>query len=196
MTDLFQHAEDLDSKITMALFQTCEVFRVKLRDKTKDRSYGPLQLQILITLLIEDGSLTSSILAHKLNITKQTLSNAIKLLLSEELIQKHDNPKDSRSFLLMLSAFGEKEALKAASFAEGIQSIIKTLDLQKKGVFLEALLEIIYKLQKAGFVPLNKMCFSCQYYQLNVSGHYCSLLKKSLEAHELRIHCPEHEGVA
>jgi DNA-binding MarR family transcriptional regulator len=195
MTNLSQQVEDLDNKITVALFQTCEVFRVRLRDKAKDRGYGPLQLQILLTLLRENGSLTSSILAHKLNITKQTLSDAIKPLLAEELIQKQDNPEDSRSFLLVLSEFGEKEALKAASFAEGIQSIIETLNPRKKGAFLETLLEIIYKLQKAGFISLNKMCFSCQYYQLNVSEHYCSLLGKSLEAHELRIHCPEHEGV-
>lgn len=60
-------------------------------------------------------------------------------------------------------------------------------------MMLSGLLKLIYELNRAGVITVQRMCFTCANYHLENGQHYCRLLQTKLAANELRIDCPEHE---
>ena len=65
---------------------------------------------------------------------------------------------------------------------------------QDKVNLLLSLLDIIRHLNQTGIITIQRMCFSCQFYESNKNGqgHYCELLKTKLANTELRLDCPDH----
>jgi hypothetical protein len=57
----------------------------------------------------------------------------------------------------------------------------------------QSLLELIAKLNRAGIITVQRMCFSCRFYQPGEKNDYCRLLKKKLYKSDLRVDCPEYE---
>jgi predicted transcriptional regulator len=125
--------------------------------------------------------------------TKATISDSVKILLSKELVTKETDPIDTRSFSLSLTNEGKKIAKKASFFASSIEQPIEKLTQEQKKVMLNGLLKLIYDLNKSGIITIQRMCFTCSKYQLEKGVHYCKLLKSQLAENELRIDCPEHE---
>ena len=58
---------------------------------------------------------------------------------------------------------------------------------------LNGLLNLIYSLNKAGVITIQRMCFNCSNYQVENGVHYCKLLNSRLKESELRVDCPDHE---
>ena len=186
-------AHPLDTKLTAALTQVYEVFRVSLWDAAKESGLTPLQIQTLLTLFLHgEAGLRLTEMALQLNITKPTLSDAVKVLVQKGLIEKMKTPSDARSTLLFLTPDGREKALHCAQFSQAIQSTIATFTEDKKAALLETLLDLIFKLQQAGIISMTKLCFSCQHYHLQDQQHYCRLLDSPLAPSELKVHCPEH----
>jgi DNA-binding MarR family transcriptional regulator len=66
-------------------------------------------------------------LADEFNMTKATISDSVKVLLSKELVTKETDPIDTRSFSLSLTNEGKKIAKKASLFASSIEQPIEKL---------------------------------------------------------------------
>ncbi len=79
-----------------------------------------------------------------------------------------------------------------SEYSQSLSNIIKDLESSQKESFFGTLMNILFSLQLKGFIPLQKMCFSCKYYSQQDEQHYCSLLEQKLNVEELRINCPEH----
>jgi hypothetical protein len=73
-----------------------------------------------------------------------------------------------------------------------VGSLAQLSDHQKI-VLLESLLEMIFRLQKAGIVSLQRMCFSCRFFENSPGGFYCKMLGKPLAKQDLRVDCAEFE---
>ncbi|MGF1671407.1 MAG: MarR family transcriptional regulator, partial [Balneolaceae bacterium] len=83
-------------------------------------------------------------------------------------------------------------------FANRIKEEIDPLPLGNKKIVLESLLNIIYSLQRADIISVDRMCYQCRYFlRSNDPGqpHYCRLLETSLTKSDLRIDCPEFEYI-
>jgi len=132
-------------------------------------------------------------LANEFNMTKATVSDSVKVLLSKNLATKEIDPTDTRSYSLTLTAEGKKIAEKASFFASSIEEPIEKLTQAQKETMLNGLLKLIYDLNKSGIITIQRMCFTCVNYQLENGIHYCKLLKSRLAESELRVDCPEHE---
>lgn len=192
--DLNQQNTKIESKIVVALERISEAFRVLLWSESKENSLSPIQIQILIFLLFHsEEKCKVSYLAEEFNMTKATISDSIRVLLKKELVQKFNNPSDTRSYIIGLTSQGKQIAEKSANFTLNIEQPLSSLPEDQKKDILAGLLKVIYQLNKAGVITIQRMCFTCSYYQNENNEHFCKLLQSKLASKELRIDCPEHE---
>lgn len=186
----------VESKIVVALERISEAFRVLLWNESKDNSLSPIQIQLLIFLHFHvQKKCKVSYLADEFNMTKATISDSVRVLLSKELVAKESDPIDTRSYSLTLTSKGKQIAEKASSFASSIEKPIAKLTEAQKTVILNGLLRMIYDLNKAGIITIQRMCFTCSYYKSDKGIHYCNLLNTKLAENEIRVDCPEHEMI-
>ena len=192
--NLNEQNQKIESRIVVALERISEAFRVLLWNESKENSLSPIQIQILIFIYFHSlEKCKVGYLADEFNMTKATISDSVKVLLSKELVTKETDPIDTRSFSLSLTNEGKKIAKKASLFASSIEQPIEKLTQEQKTIMLNGLLKLIYDLNKSGIITIQRMCFTCSNYQLEKGVHYCKLLKSQLAENELRIDCPEHK---
>ena len=193
--NLNEQNQKIESRIVVALERISEAFRVLLWNESKKNSLSPIQIQILIFIHFHTSEKCKvGYLADEFNMTEATISDSVKvLLLKEFIVAKETDPVDTRSFSLSLTNEGKKIAKKASFFASSIEQPIEKLTQEQKTIMLNGLLKLIYDLNQSGIITIQRMCFTCTYYQLENGVHYCKLLKSKLADNELRIDCPEHE---
>lgn len=189
--------QSIESRIVVALERVSEAFRVLLWNESKENSLSPIQIQILI--FIHFHSLEKckvGYLANEFNMTKATISDSVRVLLSKALVTKKTDPIDTRSFSLSLTNEGEKIAKKASFFASSIEQPIEKLTAKQKTIMFNGLLKLIYDLNLSGIITIQRMCFTCSFYNAENGLHYCNLLKTKLDESELRVDCLEHEIIS
>lgn len=194
--DLTNQNSSIESKIVCSLERVSQAFRVLLWNESKEYSLSPIQVQVLIFLLTHsDEKHKVSYLADEFNMTKATLSETVKTLEHKELIYKVFEPYDSRSYIIHLTKKGRVIAEKSSVFSEQIQVPIDKLSSGDKERLLLSLLDIIRHLNKARIITIQRMCYTCHYYESNAKGqdHFCRLMNIKLSEIDLRIDCPEHK---
>lgn len=190
--DLEHQAQNIESKIVASLERISQAFRVLLWNESKEFSLSPIQVQVLIFLLHHSAEKRKvSYLADEFNITKATVSDAVKTLEQKQLIEKQTEPHDTRSYIIHLTEQGTEIAKKTSFFAKQIQVPIDKLPETDKENLLSNLLEIISHLNQTGVISVQRMCLTCQYYNSD-NGHFCQLLNQKLADVELRVDCEEH----
>ena len=196
--DLNYQNTSIESKIVASLEKISQAFRVLLWQESKEYSLSPIQVQVLIFLLNHSEEKRKvSYLADEFNMTKATISDTIKSLEQKQLIKKENEPNDTRSYIIHLTTKGKNIANKTALFAQQLQIPIGKLHNGDKENLLLSLIDIIRHLNKAGIITIQRMCFTCSYYQTTNGGqkHFCKLLNQELQTTELRVDCPEHNFV-
>lgn len=189
--------QSIESRIVVALERVSEAFRVLLWNESKENSLSPIQIQILI--FIHFHSLEKckvGYLANEFNMTKATISDSVRVLLSKALVTKKTDPIDTRSFSLSLTNEGKKIAKKASFFASSIEQPIEKLTAKQKTIMFNGLLKLIYVLNLSGIITIQRMCFNCSFYNAENGIHYCNLLKTKLDGSEIRVDCLEHEIIS
>lgn len=185
--------QSTNGKIVVALERISEAFRVLLWQESKIHKLSPIQLQILIFLLFHEASKRKvSYLAHEFNMTKATISDAVKMLAKKELIRKEVTPTDSRSYMIHLTEKGKTIAQQASTFSQSLHKAVNQLSQEQSHHFYQSMLHIIDTLKKEEVIEVQRMCDNCRYYAQHEDTHFCNLLNTSLATHELRIDCPEH----
>lgn len=196
--DREKQQEDLDSKLVVAFEKMAEVFRVLLWDQAKVHGLSPIQMQILIFLKNHEPALGKpAIIASELNVTKPTISDALKSLVEKGLIVSKQNPSDSRSRLLSLKPKGASLTKEIESFSHPLQEQLSKLGTTEKSIVLERMLTLIDGLATSDVISTQRMCYSCAHYKGDKHhDHHCLLLEKRLSKETLRIDCPEHSLVS
>jgi DNA-binding MarR family transcriptional regulator len=197
--DLTHQNQHVDSKIVAALERIAMAFRVMLWTESKEHAMSPIQIQLLVFLLHHSEEKRKvSYLAQEFNLTKATISDAVKALDAKGLIEKSFDQEDNRSYCMHLSTKGRQLAEQTAMFTGKLQQPIDRLPKGEKEALLVNLLHIIEHLTKSGVITVQRMCYTCNHYKSNHQGaaHYCQLLDKGLGQAELRIDCPEHQQKA
>jgi len=185
--------KNIEGKIVVALERISEAFRVLLWQEGKENSLTPLQLQLLIFLNFHSAEKCKvNYLAKEFNVTKATISETVRLLAKKELIYKETDPTDTRSYSIYLTNKGKGISTKSSSFAQVLEKPIHSYSKKQKEVLFQSLLDLIEKLNKAGIVTVQRMCFTCRFYEEGTKTDHCKLLKKNLHKPDLRVDCPEH----
>lgn len=192
--NLNEQNQKIESRIVVALERISEAFRVLLWNESKENSLSPIQIQILIFIHFHTlEKCKVGYLADEFNMTKATISDSVRVLLAKELVAKETDPIDTRSYTLSLTDEGKNIAKKASFFASSIEQPIEKLTQEQKTIMLNGLLKLIYDLNKSGIITIQRMCFTCSFYNADNGIHYCNLLKTKLAESEIRVDCPEHE---
>jgi DNA-binding MarR family transcriptional regulator len=184
----------LSSKIVVSLEKISEVFRVLLWEQAKSFGLSPIQIQLLIFIQSHKLELNKiSYLAKEFNLTKATISDAVRVLEEKGLVDKIKNETDSRSYCISLSQKGKEVSEQVALFSNSLKKSVEDFSHAQQMDLWNRLFSIITDFQKGGILSLQRMCLNCKYHQKDdTTGHYCELLQQSLKKEELRIDCPEH----
>lgn len=191
--NLNEQNQRVESRIVVALERISEAFRVLLWNESKETALSPIQIQILIFIYFHTQEKCKiGYLADEFNMTKATISDSVKVLLSKDLVTKEVDTIDTRSYSISLTVEGKKIARKASLFTTSIEQPLEQLSKEQKSIMLNGLLKLIFDLNKSGVITIQRMCFTCSNYQFNEGNHYCKLLKSNLTETELRVDCPDH----
>ncbi|MEO1259030.1 MAG: MarR family winged helix-turn-helix transcriptional regulator [Bacteroidota bacterium] len=189
--------KQIDAKIVAALERLSEAFRIGLWEKSKATGLSPIQIQLLIYLAYHQDELCKvSNLALEFNLTKATISEAVRKLLAKKLVKKETDQLDSRSYVLHLTAKGKKAVDQTADFSDHIATPLKIMTPGEKLNFYQTLYRMVDYLHQSGIIQLQRMCFACRFYNPGHKGHehFCNFLDKSLQTKSLRVDCPEFEA--
>ncbi len=186
---------NLTAKITSGLERIASVFRVLLWDHAKTIGLSPIQIQLLIFVAHHDDALCNvSHLAKEFNLTKPTISDALKVLVQKDLTEKVPSELDKRAFTVILTAKGKEVVASTELFASPVEASIDKLSTPDKEQLFSTLEELIVGLNKAGIISVQRTCAGCRFYEKKANGHFCHFLDKNLLSNELRIDCPEFEA--
>ncbi|WP_296386594.1 MarR family transcriptional regulator [Winogradskyella sp.] len=186
--------DNITSKIVAGLERISEAYKVLLWEKAKLLSLSPIQIQILIFVKYHKQDLCNvSHLAKEFNITKPTVSDAIRVLLKKELIIKTFPSTDSRSYAVQLSVSGKKIVEEIEHFADPIKQQINALSTQEQNNLFKPIYELIYKLNQAEILTVQRTCLGCRFYDKKNTKPYCNLLEKELKDTDIRIDCEEFQ---
>jgi len=191
-----QHQQmDVASKIVVGLERISEVFKVLLWEHAKSIGLSPIQIQILIFLAYHKKEFCNvSHLAIEFNVSKPTISDAVKVLEKKELIIKDFSSADSRSYTIQLSENGQAVVSKTERFANPIKNHLANIDDLEN--LYESLSKLIYGLHTSGLLTVQRMCFACKFHEKTANGHFCNLLNKPLLSNDIRLDCPEFENAS
>ncbi len=185
---------NIQSKIVAGLERISETFKVLLWEKAKLLKLSPIQIQILIFIRYHKLDFCSvSHLAKEFNVTKPTISDAVKVLLKKELIKKVFSSSDSRSYAIELSNSGKGIVDETENFAAPLEHQLDGIKVDDLESTFKTLSELIYKLNRIGILSVQRTCYACKFYKKNKQQHFCNLLEKELQNSEIRIDCPEFE---
>lgn len=186
---------DLDLKIINGLERISEVFKTLLWEKAKVYGISPIQIQIILFVSNHKRELCNvSHLAKEFNLTKATISDAVRVLLKKELLEKDLSPIDNRRFNLLLSKQGEHLLATLSGYAEPVSAELEKISTAEKETLFQAVTKLIYQLNQQGIIQIQRTCFNCRFYQGNKNTqHHCSLLKTDLTSQEIRLDCHEFE---
>lgn len=185
---------DLASKIVVGLERISEVFKVLLWDHAKSIGLSPIQIQILVFLDNHKPEYcTVSYLAGEFNITKPTVSDAIRVLEKKGLINKDHSSADNRSYSIFLTDDGKGIVLKTEQFANPIKNQLATIDSESLNLLYTSINHLIYGLNKSGLLTVQRMCFACKFHRKTKNEHFCNYLNVKLHHSDIRIDCPEFE---
>lgn len=192
--DISHQNEDLSAKITAGFERISEAFRVLLWEHAKSTGLSPIQIQILIFVKYHTlEQATVSHLANEFNVTKPTISDAVKVLSQKKLIKKTPSAVDKRAYFITLTSMGQKIITDAESFAQPIHNLINGLDITEQKQLYNHIQRFIQSLNHLGILSVQRMCYNCRFYRKTDRGHYCTLMDMSLEKNDIRIDCPEFQ---
>ncbi len=202
MSSIFDPKEqekNIDAKIIAGLERISRVFKLLLWDVAKEENLSPIQIQFLIYLAYNKVSRSRiTDIASEFGLTKATVSDAISSLEEKGLITRVENKDDRRNYFIKLTQRGKRVAQGVSTWADVLKAELKNFSVKEKEMLLSFILNLIGALYDTGIISVQRMCFSCLYFQKDVqpdskSPHHCGFLDKPLSSVDIRLDCEDYE---
>ena len=186
---------DLPAKIVAALERISQAFKVLLWEKAKNLGLSPIQIQILIFVAYHREAYNNvSFLAKEFDLTKPTISDAIRALDQKGLIEKVPSPSDSRSYTIILSEKGREMVTLTEGFADPLAAPVERMERREQEKLFQRLSQLIHQLNQNDILTVQRSCFSCKFFGKKGTEPYCHLLQKKLKPADIRVDCEEYEA--
>ena len=187
--------EQRSSKIVAGLERISEVFKVLLWKKATSIGLSPIQIQILIFVAYHKPTLCNvSHVSQEFNVTKPTVSDAVKVLEKKGLIYKEYSPADKRSYTIRLTVPGQEIVADTQDFAHPLKNELQAHSEAELTKLFQSLSQLIYGLNRSGLLTVQRTCYGCRFYEKTPDAHYCHLLEKPLYTKDIRLDCPEFQA--
>lgn len=184
--------ENTNNKIVAGLERLSHVFKILLWEKAKQHSLSPIQIQILIFVQYHsDEKNTISYLSKEFNVTKPTVSDAVKVLEQKKLVEKFTDSFDSRSYAIRPTDSGKKIVAESEDFTNPVSQILSGISENEKEILWDNISGMINKLNRQGIISVQRSCKNCAYFSSQDGNHFCNLLKQPLHNNDIRIDCHE-----
>ena len=135
-----------------------------------------------------------SYLAKEFNVTKATISDAVRVLLKKGYLEKDFSPIDNRRYNLSTTKSGKDLVGKLSEYATPIEEELSTFKEEDLGEVYDTLTKLIFQLNQRDIIQVQRTCFKCKFYSGDkLDHHYCNFLKSKLKSQELRLDCNEFE---
>lgn len=186
-----------DLKIAFAIDKLSESLRNLIWTKYSKYKLSPIQIKFLIYLLYQSGSgRTVSNLAREFDLTKATVSDAIRSLENKSLLVRKKGKEDRRISRLTLTAKGTQTARSLSDFGSELLSSIKRIEKGKKTVLMRSLMDIIEGMHRQGIISVARICTTCGHFESAKAskGRYkCKRVGKSMSEDDLKMNCRSHK---
>lgn len=186
---------NLSEKIAYGLGRISDVYKSLLWQQAKLHGISPIQIQILI--YVEHNSPENcnvSNLAKVFQVTKPTISDAIRVLINKDYLLKDHSPTDSRRYNVVLTTKGNDLVKELSAYDQPIKSLFADYPEEKQLEIYQMLVQAVTQMNDAGIIQVQQNCFSCKFYSRDKSAsHYCNLMQKPLEQGDIRLNCADHE---
>ena len=185
----------LEAKILNGLERLSETLKSLLWEQAKVHDISPIQIQILLFVSSHSTSISNvSYLAKEFNVTKATISDAVKVLLKKDYLEKDLSPTDKRRFNLKISKSGNKLVKNLSEYASPISEELSNFTEKELIGAFDTISKLIFKLNQREVIQIQRTCFNCKYYKGDKkSHHYCNLIETKLKKQEIRLDCSEFE---
>jgi DNA-binding MarR family transcriptional regulator len=191
-----QQRKDIDALITVGITRLADACRVMIWDFCKDFKISPIQAQILIFCRYHPKDQCKvGYLAKEFNLSKPTISDAVKTLVEKKLVEREQQAGDFRSYSIFLTESGEQLAEKAGNYPSPIAQMLQTIPLENKMGGYYSLMKLLKEIQDIGILPQQRICLSCKHFKPNPEGSvfYCTALHLTAQMSEQRIDCAQFE---
>ncbi len=191
-----QH-DQVDYKIVAGLDRIAQALRSMMWEAGKAHGLTPIQMQCLVFLKYHDDKRRrAGQLAKEFDVTPATVSQAIRVLLKKDFIEKQPLQDDARIQILNLTKQGQKICSQIDNWANNLLPLLDSATSDQKDLFLSMLMSLIESLQKTGNISVTRQCTTCRFFRAaDNEMFFCKLLEKEMPAAGLRLDCPEHEAV-
>lgn len=187
--------KDVDAKFLDAVERLGRALQAARQRVATDTGLTALQT-VMLERLRDRGALPVGRIAQELDVSQPTASDAVNALERKGLLQRRRSPDDGRVALIDLTEDGAARAAWIHDELRANRSGPTSPRAQARGQALEVLLQEILTLQRAGVITVNRSCLSCRHFEARTAAGpaHCHLLGVSLEPHDLRVDCPEHDS--
>ncbi|UTW61566.1 MarR family transcriptional regulator [bacterium SCSIO 12741] len=187
--------ENLNSRITHGLERIAEAIQALLWEKAKVHGLSPIQIKILFFVSKHGAELCNvSQLAKEFNVTKPTISDAVRVLDKKGWVEKDYSSSDSRSFSLFLSTQGKDLLKELGQYTYPLEQAIHPLETHQKEAIHATLIQLIHQLNKAGVLQVQRTCLGCRFHEMQGENHYCHFLQSPLTVANLQVDCPDFQA--
>ncbi|KXX71124.1 MarR family winged helix-turn-helix transcriptional regulator [Flammeovirga sp. SJP92] len=187
---------NIESKIVNGLERLSEALKALLWEKAKTYGISPIQIQILLFVAKHKREICNvSYLAKEFNVTKATISDAVRVLIKKEYLEKDYSPTDNRRYNLLVTSSGEDLVQQLSGYADVFNKELSSFNEQELANIFDTLSKLIFQLNQKGIIQVQRTCYNCKYYSGDKKeNHHCNLLNSKLKGDEIRIDCDEFEG--
>ncbi len=188
----------IESKILNGLERISDVFKSLLWQKAKKYGISPIQIQILLFVANHREDICNvSYLAKEFQVTKATISDAIRVLVNKKLLEKDFSPMDRRRYNLMTTSEGSELIHDLSQYALPLHNTLNNFSQKELAGLFDTITKLIYQLNQTGIIQVQRTCFNCKYYKGDRGNkHFCNLLDKKLRIQDIRLDCQEFEEMA
>ena len=167
-----------------------------LWEKAKVYGISPIQIRILLFVANHKTEICNvSYMAKEFNVTKATISDAVRVLLKKEYLEKDFSPIDNRRYNLSFTAKGAEMVKNLSGYANPFEEELSSFQKQDLNTVYDTLTKLIFQLNQRGIIQVQRTCFNCKYYNGDKkNNHYCDFLKSDLKKQEIRLDCNEFEA--
>lgn len=186
---------NLEAKILNGLERISEALKALLWEKAKVHGISPIQIQILLFVANHKTEISNvSYIAKEFNVTKATISDAVRVLLKKEFLEKDFSPVDNRRYNLSLTNLGTELVSNLSGYATPFEEELSSFENQDLSAVNDTIIKLIFQLNQRGIIQVQRTCFNCKFYSGDKRNtHYCNFLKSELKNQEIRLDCNEFE---
>lgn len=184
------------AQIAFAMTRLATLQRAAIWRQAGLRGLTATQVAILHALA-RHGPARVGALAGTLGVTQPTLSDAVAALVAKGLALRSPDPADARARQVRLTPAGAAEARALDETPAALSEALGQLPEAERGAMLRALSGVIRGLQRAGAIPVERMCVTCRHFRPHLhddaaAPHHCGFVDAAFGDALLRIDCGDH----